>query len=382
MKAIVAHHYWDRAGGGELVDSAVVKVLEDMGFNVVIVATTGFRKEKYKEWFGIDLENVKTYVLLKHFIPMFGIYQRSLTWIPLKRAIRKEKPDLIWIDTDLYKPIGHPSKIVEYIHFPTPRWEETLDYHVKYSKGLWKYYFKGSLILYRLYGRENPFKYADMVTCNSTYIQDMIRELWGRTATVIHPPVLVREMLPHSGRGFEERCGVVMIGRISPEKRYEDVIEAISISNSKPQLRVIGGLIPSRVDYFAKIKALAKERRVELEMYPNASREDLIRIAASSRVFIHATRQEHFGIAVVEGMALGCPVIVHRSGGQYTDITDRNEYGRSYESITELADEINSLYCDAEEWSRLHDLSIKRCMEFDRSVFEAKVREIVEQLVG
>jgi len=50
MKAIVAHHYWDRAGGGELVDSAVVKVLQGMGLEVYIVSTTGFRKDKYKEW--------------------------------------------------------------------------------------------------------------------------------------------------------------------------------------------------------------------------------------------------------------------------------------------------------------------------------------------
>ena len=54
MKAIVCHHYWDRVGGGELVDSYVVKVLQDMGFDVTIVATTGFREEKYREWFGID----------------------------------------------------------------------------------------------------------------------------------------------------------------------------------------------------------------------------------------------------------------------------------------------------------------------------------------
>jgi len=382
MKAIVAHHYWDRAGGGELVDACAVKVLQDMGLDVIIVATTGFRKERYKEWFGIDLENIKTYVLFDRFIPMFGIYQRALTWIPLKKAIKKEKPDLLWIDTDLYKPIGHPSKIIEYIHFPTPKWEETLDYYIKYSRGIWKYYFKGSLTFYRIYGRENPFNYADIVTCNSSYIKEMIRELWGGTATVIHPPVLVREMLPLSGKSFEDRHGIVMIGRISPEKRYEDVIEAVSQSNSKPQLRVVGGLIPSRVDYFTKIKLLAKERGVELETYPNASREDLIRIVSSSRVFIHATRKEHFGIAVVEGMALGCPVIVHRSGGQYTDITEKDKYGRSYESVTELAKEIDFAYYDTNEWERLHELSIKRCMEFDRSIFEARVRKIVEELIG
>jgi len=382
MKAIVAHHYWDRAGGGELVDSSVVKALQKMGLDVIIVATTGFRKNKYKEWFGIDLENVRTYVFLKRFLPIFGIYQRAFTWVPLKRAIKKEKPDLIWIDTDLYKPIGHPSKIIEYVHFPTPRWEETLDYHVKYSKGLWKYYFKGSLVLYKLFGRENPFIYADVVTCNSTYIQNMMEELWGHRATVIHPPVLVNEMLPSSKRGFNERSGIVMIGRISPEKRYEDVIEAIFFSNSKPRLKIVGGLIPSRIDYLNKIKSLAKQKKIELEVYPNASRKDLINIASSSKLFIHATRHEHFGIAVVEGMALGCPVIIHRSGGQYSDITQMDKYGKSYESTKELTGTIDTLYANPKKWKALHNSSIKRCKEFDRSVFNTKVQKIVKQLIG
>jgi len=384
MKAIVAHHYWDRVGGGELVDAFVVKVLQDMGFEVVIVATTDFRKKKYKDWFGIDLEDVKTYMLLKKMIPFFGIYQRSLTWIPLKKAIKTERPSLIWIDTDMYKPISkylNDARVVEYIHFPTPKWEETLDYHVKYSKGFWRLYFQGFLWMYKLYGRKNPFEYADMVFCNSTYIQEMIRELWNGEAIVIHPPVLVKELIPYSKKDFEERYGVAMIGRISPEKRYEDVIEAIALSDTKPPLRIVGGLIPSKLPYLQKIKRLAAEKKVKLEVHPNALRKKLIEVVSTSRIFIHSTRQEHFGIAPVEGMALGCPIIVHKSGGPYMDIIDFGKYGYWYDSIPQLSDNIDLLYSSEKEWKKLHSFSLKRCWDFDSEVFKSKVKEVVESLI-
>ena len=73
MKVVVAHHLWSRVGGGELVNAYVVKTLLEAGHEVVAVSTFGFRKEEYREWFGIDLGDVKVYVLLPRMLPHFGI---------------------------------------------------------------------------------------------------------------------------------------------------------------------------------------------------------------------------------------------------------------------------------------------------------------------
>ena len=398
MKAVVAHHLWSRVGGGELVNAYVVKTLLEAGHEVIVVSTFSFDKKKYVEWFNIDLGDIKTYTLLPTVLPLFGIYQRLVFYVPLKKAVKKEKPDIVFIDNELYKPIlklrekmGY--KLLEYIHFPFHAIEDNAgkrlpeeykeafrEYFRKYEKGLWRYYFKFWLKLHKRVARDNPFKTADVVLANSKYIARLIKILWQGDAIVLNPPVKVRDFEPYNRRSFEERDdAVVMIGRISPEKRVEDVIDAIALTETKPILRVVGGLIPLTLSYKRSLEKRAKERGVRIEFYPNASREELIRIAASSKVFVHATVGEHFGIAIVEGMAAGCPVIVHRSGGPYEDITDYGRYGLVYSSIEELAEKIDRLM-QPKTWKHYHMLSLERAKRYSEEEFAKKFLRIIENV--
>jgi len=105
MKVVVGHQLWSRIGGDELVSAYVVKAFLEAGHSVIIASLTDFNKEKYKEWFGIDIDNVKIYSLLPKMIPLFGLYQRILYYIPLVKAIKKKKLDIVFVDNGFYKPI-------------------------------------------------------------------------------------------------------------------------------------------------------------------------------------------------------------------------------------------------------------------------------------
>ena len=123
MKAVVAHELWFRVGGAELVNAYVVKTLLDAGHKVAVVSTFGFDKEKYREWFNIDLGNVKVYTFLPKVLPVFGIYQRLGFYIPLRKAIKRERPDVVFVDNELYRPVlglkkRYGFRLLEYIHFP------------------------------------------------------------------------------------------------------------------------------------------------------------------------------------------------------------------------------------------------------------------------
>ena len=64
-------------------------------------------------------------------------------------------------------------------------------------------------------------------------------------------------------------------------------------------------------------------------------------------------RYEQFGIAVVEAMAGGCPVIVHGSGGPYEDIV---EHGKYY-----------------------HRKSLMRASQFGEDVFSRRLLEVINR---
>jgi len=403
MKVVVAHHLWSRVGGGELVSAYAVKTLLEAKHEVVAVSTFGFGKGKYREWFGIDLGGVKVYSLLPRMLPLFGIYQRLGFYMPLRKAIKRENPDVVFVDSELYKPVlklkeRNGFRLLEYIHFPfhvlrlekgdvPEEYREAFEryladakfYHKKYGRGWWRYYFRFWLKLYGRVARGNPFESADLVMTNSRYIARLVKMLWGGDPYVLHPPVRVKDFEPHCMKGFDERDdAVVMVGRISPEKRVEVVIDAVAHAETKPVLRVVGGLIPTTVPYKERLEKRAREKGVKVEFHTNVPRDELVKIVTSSKVFVHATVGEHFGIAVVEGMAAGCPAVVHESGGPYEDIIDRGYHGLSFRSVEDLAERIDKLIAGKEAWTYYHNLSLKRAQVFSEEEFARKLLEVME----
>jgi glycosyltransferase involved in cell wall biosynthesis len=98
-------------------------------------------------------------------------------------------------------------------------------------------------------------------------------------------------------------------------------------------------------------------------------------------VFINSSRHEHFGINVVEAMASGTPVIVHRSGGPYFDIIDRGTYGLSYSTIEELQRNIEMLIKDVNMWNKYSHLSIIRARYYDFDLFKQKLANILDRVI-
>jgi hypothetical protein len=214
MKAIIAHDRWDRGGGAELLSAYVVKTLLENGFDVSIVALVKFDVKRFRRIFNVDLSNVKIFTLFSSPLTFPGLYQRLGFFIPLSKAVKKLRPDLVFVDCELYKPVVRLRnrlgfKIFEYIHFPQYKsFEERSDLpneyaeflrnyfrdaEDKYGKGLWRYYYKVFLCLYNRIARYNPFESADVVLANSRFTARLVKLLWGSEPVVLYPPVLVKD---------------------------------------------------------------------------------------------------------------------------------------------------------------------------------------------
>jgi alpha-1,6-mannosyltransferase len=95
---------------------------------------------------------------------------------------------------------------------------------------------------------------------------------------------------------------LVFAGRMSAEKRIQDLIAAANILGRPYHLLLVGG--PSRRRIAPNITLL------EYQQDPR----QLARILASCDVFLHAGDQETFGLVVLEAMACGLPIVAARSG--------------------------------------------------------------------
>jgi glycosyltransferase involved in cell wall biosynthesis len=139
------------------------------------------------------------------------------------------------------------------------------------------------------------------VIANSTFTQEKAREMWGIKMDVLHPPLYLNRYSS------------------SEEKEYD-----ICIEDRNPLLMGSG-----------KTEVISMLDRPHL-IFLNPTFEQYINYLSKSRVYIHMKVNEHFGISVSEAMACGIPVIVHKSGGPYTDIIDKGEYGLFYETREDL----------------------------------------------
>ena len=84
MSAVVAHHFWDRPGGEELVMAGIAAAVEKMGLTPVLTSLTRFEGSKYREWFGIDLSKYPA-VSGGFSLRMFGLYMRLSSGGPPRR---------------------------------------------------------------------------------------------------------------------------------------------------------------------------------------------------------------------------------------------------------------------------------------------------------
>jgi alpha-1,6-mannosyltransferase len=195
-----------------------------------------------------------------------------------------------------------------------------------------------------LYGP--PFDYH---VANSDYTADELRSsLWDRASDFIHvcpmgvdadrfgpshrDQLLRRSLLERAGGGPESVL-LFYAGRVSPEKNVGLLVDTLAcLTRSMPY-----GDTPAR-DYRLVVAgdgplsaSLAKEaaRRAPgrlLMLGPVEGRELLARYYASADVFVHPNPREPFGIAPLEAMASGVPVVLPSAGGVLSYATRENAW--------------------------------------------------------
>lgn len=144
---------------------------------------------------------------------------------------------------------------------------------------------------------------VDMFLANSRFIARRIRKVYGRSSTVLHPPVQIDRFLPVQRKDDY----YLSASRMVPYKRMDLIVRAFAAMPDK-RLKVVGDG-PER----QKLERLARGHpNIELLGY----REDaeVADLMARARAFVFAA-EEDFGIVLVEAQASGTPVIAYAKGG-------------------------------------------------------------------
>ncbi len=205
-------------------------------------------------------------------------------------------------------------------------------------------------------------KRVDLFLANSNTTAKRIRDVYGRTSTVVHPPV--------SDRFFDVplRTGTnatyyLAIGRLVPYKRFDLLIEAANTANIL--LKIAG----SGQDE-GHLKRLAGPTVEFLGHVPDA---DLPTLYANAEAVLFP-QEEDAGIVLLEAQACGTPVIAFAAGGAI-DLTRPDVSSALFpeQSVPSLLAAIT--HAQAKTWDRQ---AIRECVHDCRaSAFRDRIKSIV-----
>ncbi len=202
----------------------------------------------------------------------------------------------------------------------------------------------------------------DVLVANSATVRERIRRLWGRDAEVIHPPVDV-DAIPLSRRddGY-----LLIAARMLAYRRLDLAVQAVTLTGR--ELVVVGDGPES-----ARLRAMAGP---SVRFLGRVDRTRLLDLFARCHAYL-VPGIEDFGIAPVEAMAAGKPVVAYRGGGA-TETVVEGRTGVFFDEHTPAALAAAIDVADRSSWDP--GVIRARAVEFDTRVFRRRFRDLLRDL--
>ncbi len=217
-----------------------------------------------------------------------------------------------------------------------------------------------------------PFRRWDRRTCgtvdhflaNSSYTAGQIAEYFGRESTVLHPPVRTDFFKPDPT--IERTDALIMVSALEPYKRVDLAIEAANRLH-------LPLFVAGHGSQYARLCRLAGPTVTLLGRVD----DDMVRdLCCMARAFVFPALED-FGIAPVEAMACGTPIVALRAGGALDTVNDTTGVffeEQSCEALMQALDRLNDM--------RFDHVAIRAHAErFGERLFDARFERLLEQVL-
>jgi len=350
MKIALVHDQLQEFGGAERVLVSLKKIFPeaDVYTSFYNPESLGMHHRHFKGWNIVPSWGDK--------VPFFNRWYSPLRFLTpyLWEAFNFDQYDLVISSSGSYMCKGiitkpHTTHIC-YLHHP-PRflyYYETAREWQKY----WPIKVYGHLINHglRIWDYLSSQRVDDFIA-NSEDTKKRIEKFYRRDSDVIYPPVSI----PHSEPDYDTvgDC-FVTTSRLARAKHIDILINAAN--KGKFKLKIIGH---GRDEEF--LKSIAGDT---VEFLSGITDEEFKDIYAHAKGYLFASVDEEFGIAPMEAMGYGIPVIAYKSGGLIETIQP-GKNGYLYDALHE-----DSLLAEIEKLNSLSKEEMKKMRKQARASSE------------
>lgn len=302
MKIAVIHDQLREFGGAERVLFAILELFPDADIFTSTFDWASLGKHKDH----INPEKVKVTWFGK--IPFVNKYYSPLRFLTpqIWESLNLSTYDLVISSTGSWMCKGvktqKPTIHISYIHHP-PRYlygyETAIEWQKYWIIKVYAYVVNHFLRIWDYKASQRP----DYLIANSVETQSRIQKFYRRTSTVIYPPVAIPKK--DNSTSASQRDYYITVSRLARAKHVDVLIKAANIYNLP--LKIVG---VGRDETL--LRAMAGK---SIEFMGNVTDAELSHLYTHAKAFVFASVDEEFGIAPVEAMGHGVPVIAYASGG-------------------------------------------------------------------
>lgn len=355
MKVALVHDYLAQDGGAERVLKSLHQLWPEAPIFVLF-----HDKEKIKFF---NNKNINESFLAK--MPFSNSsYQWYLPWMPLATEQHNLKDfDVVISTASMFAKgiiTGPDTLHISYCHTP-PRflWIDNHDYIADLKQNrLIKFILPHFIHRLRIWDKMSVDR-VDNFIANSRTVQQRINKYYRRESDVIYPPVELDSCSLQKTSDY-----FAAGGRLVGYKRFDLIVKTfnrlqwpLKIFGTGPELNTLKKMAKNNIEFLGQISDEAKGQ-----------------VLSGAKAFIHP-QLEDFGIAAVEAMACGRPVIAFSQGGA-TETIISNETGVFFHTQTweSLLDKV--LHFNYENWDsgKIREHAAK----FDAQNFKTSIKKYVE----
>jgi len=370
MKVALIHDFLIQDGGAE----RVLKALHEI-FPAAPVYTTIFDPKLAKSFPASEWKIISSPISR---IPLISLIFKyfTLLWPLYFENLDLREYDVVISDTASFAKgvLTRPNQLhISYIHTP-PRFLYGFATETnKRSNWFWKPILKivdNYLRVWDFAAAQRP----DILLTNSKNTAERIKKFYGRGATVLYPPCVLsnpsnpsNSPTPSPTASIESTAPFYLcVGRLVKYKNFDLAVDACSKLNLP--LKVIG-----EGPELANLKKLAGPT---VEFLGRVSDSQLADYSYKCQAVLFPTKDEDFGMVVVEALSYGKPVVALRGGGA-SEIIEAKMTGEFFEeatidSLTELLRTFDASKYDPEDCKR-------RSTSFNGSDFKDKILGVIAQ---
>lgn len=333
MKTAIVHDYFYQNGGAEKTVEAMLEVFPESDIFTTLYYPKNFTGYPWLTslW---DQGRIKTSFMQGFIANKFGIkFFKHFFWLyPFAmKSVVVDGYDLVMISSTYpgkNVTIKNAKKIISYCHSPSRFLHNmTRETDLKSINPILKLIipiFTSILKPLDIRSAQKLHQRGAYWYANATHMVDVIRDAYGFTSQILFPPVDTDHFISLPKNTNNEEPYYYYFGRISFHKKLDVIIEACA--KAKKRLYICGGsgieadinALENLIAHLETQYAGTKDRIKLLGRLPDLERD---RYLQGAKGFLFAGKED-FGIAPIEALASGTPIIMYKAGGALDYLID------------------------------------------------------------